>query len=99
MTNDLSQDLKRLHDDLAGAPPLNAEDIAALRRLADDIQRIIDSNPRVGKTQDVRAEADSPEEPSILDRISTYIETLEAQHPQLTKTLSMVAERLSDMGI
>ncbi|MFN9347874.1 MAG: hypothetical protein ACK6DQ_14890 [Planctomycetota bacterium] len=31
--------------------------------------------------------------------MSDWIEQLEADHPEWTRTLSMVAERLADMGI
>lgn len=92
--SDLLQMLHELRDSLAHGQTLDANSKEALKGLAAEIQQVLDST----STED----ADEPatgESESVTERIQAYVESLEAQHPALTRTLSMIAERLSDMGI
>jgi hypothetical protein len=91
MSDELSEAMGRLHEELAQHPHLDASTVASLKALASDIQRLIDQQT---------GEQPSSSNTSILSsRIQEYVDEFEVNHPQLTKTLSMIAERLADMGI
>lgn len=91
MNDPIHHPLKQLHEELLRQPSLDPETIAELRSLADDIQKLLArENP---------TPAPEGSDENLSSRLQNLIEQFEAQHPQLTKTLSMIAERLSDMGI
>jgi uncharacterized protein involved in cysteine biosynthesis len=46
-----------------------------------------------------RAKPESSQDTGLAERLRDWIEQLESEHPEWTRTLSMVAERLADMGI
>lgn len=94
MTENLPATLQRLHEELSKAPRLAPSTLEELRVLANDIQRVLDS-----QSQEDADEPTEGSESAIPNRIQALIESFESHHPQLTKTLSMIAERLSDMGI
>lgn len=87
MTNELLQTLQRLHDQLHANAELDAETRESLKRIASEIQTSLEASEG--------ASVDS----SILGQLRTWIDELEASHPQLTKIVSQVIERLADMGI
>jgi hypothetical protein len=90
MSDELSEAMGRLHQELAQNPQLDASKIESLRALASEIQHAIGEQ---------ETEASRLSEARFSSRIQEYIEALESQHPKLTQTLSMIAERLADMGI
>ncbi|MCU0709843.1 MAG: DUF4404 family protein [Pirellula sp.] len=113
MTNTLGEVLKRLHDELAEHPRLDAGTVESLKALATEIQNAIDSQTgssattkTVSSPGGASAAASGGEmaengslDASLSSRVNQVIEDFEAHHPQLTRTLSMIAERLADMGI
>lgn len=95
MTDNLKQILNSLHQQLNNPTELNSDSIEALKAIASEIQSTLEnypSNPSLTSTTD-------PNSNSLTQRIETFIDDFENQHPQLTQTLSMLAERLADMGI
>lgn len=97
MSEGLGEILKRLHSELSGQPRLDPGTVESLRVLAADIERALaaQSQPPQPSGPD---STPSPDE-SLSSRVTGLLEDFEAHHPQLTKTLSMIAERLADMGI
>jgi hypothetical protein len=86
---DLSAQLERLHQELALHPQLDAKSIESLRLIAQDIQEVL-----------ARSDAQTPStNANLADRVRDLVADFEQRHPQLTNTLSTIAERLSDMGI
>jgi hypothetical protein len=47
----------------------------------------------------VGEDADDTNGETLSSRVQSFVDEFEIQHPQLTKTLSTIAERLADMGI
>ena len=92
---ELSQTLRKLHEELSGNPELDENTIHSLRALLGEIQVAID---RV--EGDEPQAADSPESsPAVGQRLQLVIREFEARHPRLTLTLSQIADRLAAMGI
>jgi hypothetical protein len=94
MSEELAKTLRQLHVELTNLPRLDAATLDSLRTLAGDIQKVIDS-----QTQEDADEPSDANAGTLSERIEALVNDFEAHHPQLTKTLSMIAERLSDMGI
>lgn len=91
MTNQLDQQLAELRALLARSEHLEPETLKALGDLAGDIQQLLESNnPDPHATTGLS---------SVSERLSGWIDRFELEHPELTRTLSQVAERLADMGI
>lgn len=93
MANDeLPQTLEKLHAELSQSPHVNDQTLRSLRTLLDEIQAVI-----------ARADVGEPEESlrksSLTERFRELIVDFEVRHPQLTATVSQIADRLSDMGI
>jgi hypothetical protein len=97
MTEGLGEILKRLHSELSGQPRLDPGTVESLRVLAADIERALAAQPHASNT--AGTESAPIAEGSLSSRVASVLEDFEAHHPQLTKTLSMIAERLADMGI
>jgi hypothetical protein len=96
MTNGLAEVLKRLHEELSEHPRLDTGTVESLKALATEIQLAIDSQAHGDESE---SSEDELTDERLSSRVQQAIEDFEAQHPQLTKTLSMIAERLADMGI
>jgi hypothetical protein len=90
---ELAQSLDRLKQQLSHGPQLDEATLHSLRVLLDDIQRVC-ANPEPAAPDEVEVE-----ERSLNQRLQDVIEDFELRHPQLTSTLSQIADRLSDMGI
>lgn len=86
--------LARLHQELAQTDKLDEQSIRSLQMLAKDIQSVLERSAQTVASGDVH-----PAETTLSGRIRGMIEDFEVQHPQLSQTLSIIAERLSDMGI
>lgn len=91
MTNQLDQQLAEFRALLARSEHLEPETLEALGNLAGDIQQLLESN-----APDPHAIMGLS---SVSERLSGWIDRFELEHPELTRTLSQVAERLADMGI
>ena len=91
MNNKLDQQLAEFRALLARSEHLEPETLEALGDLAGDIQQLIESNdPDSHATTGLSG---------VSERLSGWIDRFELEHPELTHTLSQVAERLADMGI
>jgi hypothetical protein len=88
---DLKSTLDRLHQDLASHPNLDRDTAASLGALAKEIESILN--------RDQAFDPGEAKEQSLTGRLQGMITEFELQHPKITNTLSMIAERLSDMGI
>jgi len=89
MSNNALHDiLDSLHKQLASLPSLTPQNIDDLKAIAAEIQTTLEKqSPSTGNS------------PTLSSRISLLVEDFETNHPQLTQTLSTLAERLADMGI
>lgn len=92
---ELSQTLRKLHDELSSNPELDENALESLRTLLGEIQVAI-----------ARAEGDEPQvvhnHPTLIpmgERLRLAIDEFEARHPRLTLSLSQIADRLTAMGI
>lgn len=87
MTKDtLGPILESLHLSLSQSPQLDESTTAKLKALVDEIQSVLAQN-------------ESSPSGSLIGRVQEFVSDFEDRHPQLTQSLAMVAERLSDMGI
>ena len=92
MTRLLKEVLDELHVELAGHPALDAVTRDALRKVVGEIALALEE----GATEKA---PDSTKSLGLSSRVQSFVDEFELQHPQLTKTLSTIAERLADMGI
>ena len=91
MAGELNEAINKLHQELVEHPRLDASKMESLKALIADIQQVIDnqSGEQPGSAAGV----------TLSSRIQSCVEEFEATYPKLTQTLSMIAERLADMGI
>jgi hypothetical protein len=89
---ELAQTLDRLHQQLSQNPQLDEANLRSLRLLLDEIQTVCAQSGTATPSQNLQ-------ERSLNQRLQEVIEDFELRHPQLTTTLSQIADRLSDMGI
>ena len=85
----LAESLERLHQQLDLLDKVDDETRAALARVSEDIQRLVD--PDQPTTGDDVAESHSG--------VRALVFRFEAEHPQLADTLSRIADGLSKLGI
>ncbi len=105
---ELSQKLSELRAQLAEDAELDEQTRESLTAVLGEIQaamdraaqQAVDVNARgsIGDQQ-VDQRADEVAEDSIAGRVREVIEDFEAKHPRLTMTLSMIADRLAEIGI
>lgn len=95
MTDNLKQILDSLHQQLANPKVLSSDSIETLKAIAAEIQTTLEDYPPKG----CQPPTTDPNSISLTQRIESFIDDFENLHPQLTQTLSMLAERLADMGI
>lgn len=86
--NALNDILDSLHKQLASLPALTPQNIDELNAIVAEIQSTLEKQ---SPTTD--------HSPTLSSRINLLVEDFEKNHPQLTQTLSILAERLADMGI
>lgn len=92
MTNeDLEQTLDSLHQNLADTPQIDEPTAAKMRLLIDEIQLAL---ARTTPSPDA-----TPAHQTLTERVQELISDFEVNHPKLTSNLSLIAERLADMGI
>jgi hypothetical protein len=100
-TEELRKALTSLHDELGRNPQLDASTQQAMRSILDEIQSTLarsslpESQPAARESERGEVETDS----SLTQRVRDLITDFEIRHPQLTSTLSQIADRLADMGI
>jgi hypothetical protein len=100
MRQELANTLQELHAELERSPQLDSDAVAALRALMQEIQqKTSQSEDQETAKEEDEAPSEDSDSSEMLQRLQGMIEDFEAHHPQLTRTLSLVAERLSDMGI
>ncbi|AMV32765.1 hypothetical protein VN12_11620 [Pirellula sp. SH-Sr6A] len=87
MSNELIQTLQRLHEQLHTSSELDNETRESLKRIAQEIQ------------DSLEASGENTLDSSLSSRLQAWVDELEVNHPQLTKIVSQVVERLADMGI
>jgi DNA-binding transcriptional LysR family regulator len=93
---ELTQTLDRLHQQLSHGPQLDEANLRSLRALLDEIQIACERAEQAGSTTNTHQIAN---ERSLNQRLQEVIGDFEHRHPQLTTTLSQIADRLADMGI
>ncbi len=88
---DLEQALDSLHQSLADTPQIDEQMAVKMRLLIDEIQQTLSRSSSA-------ANANMPHS-TLTTRVQGLISDFELQHPKLTSNLSLIAERLADMGI
>jgi len=101
-TDDLTQRLKQLQDELTNTQRLDENSVNLLQAVLDDIRLAIARSANVSENladlqvEDVAAKEESK---SIGARVQGLIDAFEVEHPKLTKSLSQLAEFLAEIGI
>ncbi len=89
--DDLEQALDSLHQSLADTPQIDEQMAVKMRMLIEEIQQtLMRSTPEA---------SENPPHSTLTKRLQGLIADFELQHPKLTSNLSLIAERLADMGI
>jgi uncharacterized coiled-coil protein SlyX len=92
MTNaDLEKLLNSLRQNLADNSAIDEQVAEKMRLLVEDIQNTL--------TRSASASQSESTNPLLAGRVQEFIDDFQAHHPRLTSNLSMIAERLADMGI
>lgn len=89
--NNLEASLESLHKNLAESSTLDSPTREKLKGLMDEIQLVLEKADS--------SLAASPQHGTLAQRFNDLVEDFESHHPQLTANLSIIAERLADMGI
>lgn len=93
MPNEILRTLEQLHAELSANPQLDAKTVASLRALIAEIPPAIERS-EAGRQSTT---GDSPKD--LSERLETLITGFEVRHPQLTATLTKIANGLADLGI
>jgi hypothetical protein len=88
MTDTLHEALSKLRASLSDPGLLDEQTRGQLGQLANEIEQAL-----------AQTKPESTQDTGLAERLRAWIEQLESEHPEWTQTLSMVAERLADMGI
>ena len=92
MTNvNLEQLLDSLRQNLADNSAIDDQVAEKMRLLVSDIQNALTSPANTSQPESTN--------PMLAGRVQEFIDDFQAHHPRLTSNLSMIAERLADMGI
>lgn len=92
MTNaDLKESLELLRQNLADSTTIDEQVAEKMRSLVDEIQDTL--------ARSASASNSGIANPTLAERAQDFIDDFQAHHPQLTSNLSLIAERLADMGI
>ncbi len=92
MTNvDLKQLLDSLRQNLADTSAIDEGVAEKMRLLVADIQSTLARSDTAPQSESTN--------PLLAGRVQEFIDDFQAHHPRLTSNLSMIAERLADMGI
>ncbi len=97
-TEELSQTLLKLHEELSGNPELDEKTLDSLRILLGEIQVAID-RAGGGEADEVEPVDSADASLPVGERLRSAITAFEARHPSLTLSLSKIADGLSAMGI
>ena len=97
-SEELTRTLGKLQANLADSPQLDEKALQSLRLVLDDIQTAIE---RTAVSRDIEPGEENTEQEnaSMSSRLQGLIDDFEAKHPNLTLTLSQIADRLAEMGI
>ena len=92
MTNaNLQHMLDELHQNLVDSPEIDPQTAQKLSSIMVDIQFALE------RTSNKHASVGANE--TITQRVQSLLTDFEVQHPKLVSNLSLIAERLADMGI
>ena len=101
-TEDLTQRLKQLQDELINTQKLDENSVRLLQGVLNDIQLAIERSANgSGNSADLEVEdvAAKEESNSIGAKLRGLIDAFEVEHPRLTMSLSQLAEYLAEIGI
>ncbi len=93
MSNEILKTLEQLHAELAKHPQLDAKTIESLRTLIAEIPAAIENSEAGTQTSTSGPPRD------LSERVQELIAGLEVRHPQLTATLTKIADGLADLGV
>ena len=89
--DDLEQALDSLHQSLVDTPQIDEQTAVKMRLLIDEIQQTLSRSTPLASSITSNS--------TLTQRVQGLISDFEVQHPKLTSNLSLIAERLADMGI
>ena len=89
--DDLALTLDSLHKSLVDTPEIDAANAIKLRLLIEEIEFVLANR--------VPSPASETSHENVTEKIRSLIADFEVHHPKLTANLSLIAERLADMGI
>lgn len=92
MADELNDLVRKLQDELAQTPRLGKTVAESLEKLAVEIHK------KVAERSDSTA-SEATGDASLSGQVQSMVENFETQHPRLTQLLSVISERLADMGI
>ena len=89
--DDLEKALDSIHQSLTGTPQIDEETAVKMRLIVDEIHQTLARSIPLAATDTTHS--------TLAKRVQGLISDFEVQHPSLTSSLSLIAERLADMGI
>lgn len=85
----LRRSLKNLHNELKSAKQVDEESIKLLRKLMDDIQKILDKEERTS----------SGGNQNIIETLKESAQKFELTHPELAGAINIVISGLTNIGV
>lgn len=93
---ELLRTLEKLHSELSQNPQLDEGTLQSMRAIVNEIQLSIANSVNDKSEASPKIQTETP---FFTERLQDLITRFEARHPQITATLSNIADRLTDMGI
>ena len=87
--NALRDSLSQLHAELAETKHVDPGSAAALKKLGDDIRRILENSGEIPESH----------RQSLLESLEESVKHFEASHPLLVSMMDRIIQNLSDMGV
>jgi hypothetical protein len=87
--NALRDSLTRLHAELAKIENVDPESGTALKKLAEDIRRVLENSGEIPENH----------HQSLLTSLEESVGHFEASHPLLVSLINRIIKNLSDMGV
>lgn len=87
--NQLKEELAKAHEKLNNLKSISEDDKSSLRKIMNDISRVIENSD----------EKNNEDDKNLLDELKESISKFEIQNPELSESINIIVQTLSNLGI